>query len=337
MLSVEGKVFLPDPFQTFLGVPSFRPLPQNFPDRMVHGGEGFLGYRVLVVVRPAPNHRVQKIDKILLFGRLVSFHQVRYFGPEGCPVGLCRLLEQFLSFPVLAEVPSEKIKTIPDMRDSGLFRGERKSSLRHEGLDLRFDLFFQKFSGGSRYNHVVRIAHHVHHSVLEVFLQKRFKTVQRHVSDPRGANPSLRGSCFGWEESSFFHETRLQPLPEDSLVHRNIGENPVVGEIVEEAFDIHLQNPFRAFLLGQNGKALLCRIRSGPPRPEAVGISIRTGFCNGVERQFVKRLHGAVLHRRNAEGTSLAVLLRYGDPPERLGPIAFAFQGQYGVRFGARV
>ncbi len=154
---------------------------------------------------------------------------------------------------------------------------------------------------------------------------------------PGRTNPSLRGSCFGWEESSFFHETRLQPLPEDSLVHRNIGENPVVGEIVEEAFDIHLQNPFRAFLLGQNGKALLCRIRSGPPRPEAVGISIRTGFCNGVERQFVKRLHGAVLHRRNAEGTSLAVLLRYGDPPERLGPIAFAFQGQYGVRFGARV
>lgn len=77
LLSVEGKVFFPDPFQTFLGVPSFRPLPQNFPDRMVHGSEGFLGHRLLVVVRPAPNHRVQKIDKILLFGRLVSFHQVR--------------------------------------------------------------------------------------------------------------------------------------------------------------------------------------------------------------------------------------------------------------------
>lgn len=92
-----------------------RPLPQHFPDRMVHEVKGLLGDGVPVIVRPATNDRVQKMDQVLLGGRSVGIHHVRYFGPEGCTICLGGLLQQCSSFPVFSEVPSEEIKTLSDV------------------------------------------------------------------------------------------------------------------------------------------------------------------------------------------------------------------------------
>ena len=82
----ERKVLVLDPVSGFLRMSSPGPLPQHFPDRMVHEAKGLFRDGVLVVVRPAPDDRVQSMDHFFLRARPIGFHQARYFGPEGCPI-----------------------------------------------------------------------------------------------------------------------------------------------------------------------------------------------------------------------------------------------------------
>ena len=56
------NVLVLDPDCGFLRMSSFRPLPQSFPYRMVHEAKGLFRDGVPVVVRPAPDHRVQEMD-----------------------------------------------------------------------------------------------------------------------------------------------------------------------------------------------------------------------------------------------------------------------------------
>ena len=123
---------------------------------------------MLVVVRPAPDDRVQGVDQFLLCARPIGFHQVRDFGPEGCLIRPGGPLQQPLfSFSVLSEVPPEKIESVPDVRDPGLFRREGQAPLRHECFDQRLDLLFQELSRVSRDDEIVRVPDRVHLSSSE--------------------------------------------------------------------------------------------------------------------------------------------------------------------------
>jgi hypothetical protein len=52
------KVPILDPLLAFVGMPSFRPLPQTFPDLIVHPAKGLFGATFTVVLRPSSDYWV---------------------------------------------------------------------------------------------------------------------------------------------------------------------------------------------------------------------------------------------------------------------------------------
>ena len=50
----------------------------------------------------------------------------------------------------------------------------------------------------------------------------------------------LRGSGLGGEEFVSIHESRLEPLPQNRCVRRDLSDHPVVVDIVVAAFDVSL-------------------------------------------------------------------------------------------------
>ena len=86
---------------------------------MVQGGKGSSGNRVAMIVRPAPDYRVQLPYEILLLGRLVGRDDLRYLGSHRSQIVLGGLL-QVLSL-ILAEVPPEEVKTISNIGDLVFF------------------------------------------------------------------------------------------------------------------------------------------------------------------------------------------------------------------------
>ena len=56
--------------------------------------------------------------------------------------------------------------------------------------------------------------------------------------------------------------------------------------------------------------------------PEPVGVRVGSRLGDGVQGEQVEGLHRSVPHRRDAEGTPLAVALRDVHPPQRSGAVA---------------
>lgn len=46
-------------------------------------------------------------------------------------------------------------------------------------------------------------------------------------------NPALRRSCFGGEQHALVYESRMQPLAQNDLVHRDMLQQPVMADVVE--------------------------------------------------------------------------------------------------------
>ena len=73
------------------------------------------------------------------------------------------------------------------------------------------------------------------------------------------------------------------------------------------SFDVAFEDPGRRVRLMQDEVALADGVCWGPCRAEPVGVRIGGGLGDGVEGEEVQGLHGAVMHRRHAQRTSLAV------------------------------
>src|SRR5262249_32811693 len=116
------------------------PLPECAPDFMVHPVERILGRAVSVVVGPATNNRVQQTNQHRLVNGLVRFDEPSDFLQERVRV-LLRWFDQWLAV-VLAEILSEEVEPLADMRDARLVGRERKPSvlqkLLHQGTDFLF-------------------------------------------------------------------------------------------------------------------------------------------------------------------------------------------------------
>jgi len=83
---------------------------------------------------------------------------------------------------------------------------------------------------------------------------------------------------------------------EDRFVHGNIVEQPLMANIVEAAFDVAFEHPARVFV-AERSETLFNRVCTTSPQPEAVGILIRSGFRDRIERQQLQGLHGSIPHR----------------------------------------
>ena len=83
---------------------------------------------------------------------------------------------------------------------------------------------------------------------------------------------------------------------EDRFVHGNIVEQPLMANVVEAAFDVAFEHPARVFVT-ERSETLFNRVRTTSPLPEAIGILIRSGFRDRIERQQIQGLHSSIPHR----------------------------------------
>ena len=88
-------------------------------------------------------------------------------------------------------------------------------------------------------------------------------------------------------------------------------------DVVETTANVALQHPRRTVLLGQHEETLPNSVSRASARTKAVGVFVRSGLGDGCQRQQIQRLHGAVLHRRDAQRAQLPVGLRT-EPQVRL-------------------
>jgi len=127
----------------------------------------------------------------------------------------------------------------------------------------------------------------------------------------RGNDAPLRGAILGRVEDGLVHVSRLQPFTEDGLVHRDVGQQPFVADAVEAGFDVAFEYPLRAVASDQHVIALFHCVRARSFRSEPIRVRVGEVLRDGVQGQQVKRLHGSVLHRGDAQGAQLPV--RFGD------------------------
>src|SRR5712692_1127268 len=124
-----------------------------------------------------------------------------------------------------------------------------------------------------------------------------------------------------WVERMLLHVPGFQPLPQHPLVHRDMGEQPVVAYCVEAGRDVALQDPLSRSLPGKDDRALHHRIGGGSFLPEPVGVRVGSCLGDGVQGEQVEGLHRSIPHCRDAEGTLLAVTLRNEHPTQRSGAV----------------
>lgn len=97
------------------------------PDRVVHRVEDFLCHRTRMILRPAPNFRVQEANQSFLGRCFVRLHHIPDVVQKGFRVLFGRFGEEFSL--MFANLPSEKVESLRNMRDPGLFLAKFKSSL----------------------------------------------------------------------------------------------------------------------------------------------------------------------------------------------------------------
>src|SRR5712692_7239386 len=95
---------------------------------------------------------------------------------------------------------------------------------------------------------------------------------------PGGNDPSLGSARLRLMEDVLVHVSRLQPLPEDGFVHGDVGQEPVVADLVEAGFDVPFEDPCRRVPVGQHGVALLDRVGAAPFFPKSIGVRVGGGF-----------------------------------------------------------
>src|SRR6266481_6538296 len=126
-----------------------------------------------------------------------------------------------------------------------------------------------------------------------------------------------------------FHITRFRPLLENDSVHRNMGQEPVVADLVEAASNVAFENPLWV-CLPQGEITLLHRIRTGSSLSETVGVPVSSSFHNRVQSEKVECLHRPVLHCGDSERPHLfAVRFRDVNTSKRLRLVTSTLQLMY--------
>jgi len=113
MFSFPLKIRALDPSEVFLGMSSFRPLPEHFPNAKIRIGEDSFADDEAIVISPASDDRVELFDQKGGRSRTVCFHDVFDILQEFLNLYFRRFDEQ-LSF-VLSYIETEEIKTVVDV------------------------------------------------------------------------------------------------------------------------------------------------------------------------------------------------------------------------------
>ncbi len=325
--SAEPPVFIGDPAARFARMSAFGPLPEGLPHSIFHFLERLHRHNVAVVVHPTPNDRVELSDQVYLTGSAILTHQLPHLFQKSMRVLLGRPDNQLAV--KLAEVLSEEVEPLLDVRDAGFLWRELQAPVAQKLLDQWLDFIFQHVLGRAGDDEVIRITNEVYLGIedasldalhTEALFQERFQSVQCQVGQRGRDNPALWRACLGGKQGSIFHEARLEPLAQHDLVSGNMPEHPFVIDVIKTSTNVAFQHPLGMGVTAapQCEEAVSNGIRRTAFRPEAVGAFVRRGFRDGQQRQQMQCLHGAVCHRRDAQRSQLPVGFRNVDSSQRL-------------------
>ena len=301
------------------------------PDGAVHLAEGVRRADVPVIIGPAPNDGIEHTYQVFLRRAWVGVYAFPDFGQKRLRVFLRRGHEQC---PVAAaDVLTEKVEALGDMRDFGFLGREPKPPLVEKRLNQGTHFVFEQLAGVARHDEVVRISHKVDplgdfalgETVpfwRELFSQQALQSVEGHVRQRRGDNASLRSALRRGKQSSVFDVSGAQPFFQHLRVRRDVREHPFVADVVVAALNVRFEHPLGRVLLEEHFEALGNGVRCRTRRPESVGMSVREGLGDWLQREQVKRLHRAVAHRRDPQGAQFSVGLRDVDSSQRLRLVA---------------
>src|SRR6185369_6618436 len=140
-----------------------------------------------------------------------------------------------------------------------------------------------------------------------VFRRESPSKTQSYPLCTRSPKATLWCASGGRKQLVLFPVTGFKPCPQKHLVRRDVLEQPLMANFIETSPDVTLQNPLGAVSLGEYGETLFQSISTPAAFAEAIGISVCQNFGYGYECQRVKRLHGAVVHGGNAQGSQFTV------------------------------
>ncbi len=324
----RGPVAFCNPPSPLVRMSSLRPPPQGGEQLIIDVRERLLGDRGPMVVRPSTKDGVQLPDEVRLPPRRAGLDDLPHLAEERLHVLPGRLDEKLAA--ILAEVPSEEVETLVDMDDAGLGSGEPKPAFREERPHQGNHLVLQHLLRAAGYDEVVRVAHQIDLVSIDRFCafpaeagaQQQLQSVESEVRQRGGNDPSLRRSRFRSAEPAEVDDSGLQPFSQHDPVHGDVGQQPVVIQMVEAPFDVRVQYPLRGTGAGQDNKALRSRVRGGSTSPEPVGVRIRRAFRYRFQREQVKCLHRAIPHCRDAQPSGLPAALGDMHSPQWRGLIS---------------
>ena len=218
-------VTLERPSCAFLRVPTFGPTPETVSQNPFYLLERLHCHNVAMVVGPTPDDRIEMTNQVGLTGSVMVADALPHLLQKHMRVLLGGSDEQLTV--ELAEVLSEEVESVFDMRDAGLLWRELQAPVSQKLLNQWFDFVFQQFLGCAGDDEVIRVSNEVHFGVGfpprgELPLEQQFQPVQCQVRQRRRDNPALWSACFRGEEDSVFHEPGFEPFAEHSFICGNM-------------------------------------------------------------------------------------------------------------------
>ncbi len=122
--------------------------------------KGFLGNNMPMVVSPAPYSGVELSYHHIRWSCLVGFEILSDAGQKGFN-RISGRLDKKLTILVLAHIEPKKIKSIPDMCDTGFLGRKLQSTRFQECHNSRHYLIFQQFSRSSCNDKIIRISDNI--------------------------------------------------------------------------------------------------------------------------------------------------------------------------------
>ena len=129
---------------------SFGPTPQGLEDGVIRFDKGRFAGAMAMIIGPAPNHRVELGYQMRRRRLLVSLHDFPDLTEERLDIRSGWLREELTS--IFADMVTQKIKAVLNVRNAGFLRGEFESAFVQELLYQRFDFVFEQVVGAAGNN-----------------------------------------------------------------------------------------------------------------------------------------------------------------------------------------
>ena len=294
-------------------------------DDVIDFGEGRLCRAVPVKVRPAANDRIERLNQPFLRFGPGFLHDVPGLAQKRFDAFGGRLRQELV--PILPDAVTEEREPFPNVHDTRLLGSYLETALPQECKNHGQDLILQLLSRVAGDDPVVGVANEMHFGSLgEALLEETLEAVEHHIRQCGRSDTPLRGSLFGRVQDFLVDISRLQPLPQDGFVHRDVVHEPRVADRVETAAYVAFQYPLRRYSPRQKNESLMDGIGRGTVGPKPIRVRIRRLLRNGDECLKVQRLHRPVVHGGDRQRSKLAVFLRNVDSPKGEGSVSSPFQ-----------